>query len=82
MFALSRVGAPGCFIVGLFAFYLLLGDWGLLNGGFLLMNLAIFEEGECLFHKFLVCYFDCGRCLWVSVLSGKSCLCGRTRRCF
>ena len=28
MFALSRVGAPGCFIVGLFAFYLLLGDWG------------------------------------------------------
>ena len=31
MFALSRVGAPGCFVVELFAFYLLLGDWGLLK---------------------------------------------------
>ena len=52
MFALSRVGAPGCFIVGLFAFYLLLGDWGLLNGGFLLMNLAILRRVSVCFISF------------------------------
>ena len=54
MFALSRVGAPGCFIVGLFAFYLLLGDWGLLNGGFLLMNLAVLRRVSVCFISFFV----------------------------
>ena len=50
----SRVGAPGCFVVELFAFYLLLGDWGLLNGGFLLMNLAILRRVSVCFISFFV----------------------------
>ena len=62
MFALSRVGAPGCFVVELFAFYLLLGDWGLLNGGFLLMNLAILRRVSVCFISFFV------RIVFVSLL--------------